>query len=132
MVQKIHGVRLSVQEKRIWRSKNIRRDSQACSPKNPTKPKEIITKNKSGNPDSSNNSVAHPEEMLDNETRQATTRSGHNGRGQAKAQTKLTCDVSQAESMLNMCDICYEIHMSQNSSFKFGEIILILFYIKPV
>ena len=47
-------------------------------------PKEIATKNKSGNPDSTSNSLAHPEETLDNETLQATTHSGHNGRGQAK------------------------------------------------
>ena len=52
--------------------------------KNLTKPKEIAMKNKSGNPDSTNNRLAHPEETLDNETLHVTTRSGHNGRGQAK------------------------------------------------
>ena len=55
--------------------------------KNHAKPNEIVAKNKSGNPDSTNNRLAHPEETLDNEALQATTRSGHNGRGQAKAQT---------------------------------------------
>ena len=55
--------------------------------KNVAKPKEIVKKNKCGNPDSTNNSFAHPEEMLDNETLQATTRSVQNGRGQAKAKT---------------------------------------------
>ena len=78
-----------------------------CSSKNLTKPKEIVTKNKSVSPDSTNNSLAHPEETLDSETLQATIRSGHNGRVQAKAQTELTCAVSQTERMLNMCEIDY-------------------------
>ena len=43
-----------------------------------------------------------PEETIVNETLQATTRLGHNGRGQAKAQTELTCAVSQAEHILTM------------------------------
>ena len=34
--------------------------------KNPAKPKEIVTKNKSGKPDSTNHSLVHPDEMLDN------------------------------------------------------------------
>ena len=71
-------------------------------------------KNKSGKPDFTNNSLLHPEEMLDNETLPATNRSGHNGRGQAKAQTKLMCAVSQAERILNMCEISYEIHISHS------------------
>ena len=57
--------------------------------KNPAKPKEIVTKNKSGNPDSTNNSLAHPDETHDNETLQATTRSGHNGRGQAQSANRI-------------------------------------------
>ena len=92
----------------------------------------MVTKNKSGNPDSTNNSLAHPEEMLDNETLQATARSGHIGRGQVKTQTKMTCAVSQVEHILNLCEIGYEIHIFFNFSFKFGGIILILFNIKPV
>ena len=67
------------------------------------KPKDIATKNKSGNQDSTKISLAHPEETLDNETLQATTRSGHNGRGQGKAQTVLTLAGSQAERILNIC-----------------------------
>ena len=43
-----------------------------------------------------------------------TTRSGHNGVGQAKAQAELTSTESQAESILNMCEIGYEIHISLN------------------
>ena len=62
-------------------------------------------KNKSGNPDSTKNSLAHPEEALVNETLLTTTRSGQSGRGKAKAQTELTCAVSQAE---RMCEIGYE------------------------
>ena len=42
------------------------------------------------------------------------------------------CAVSQAEHILNMCEIGYEIHISLNFSFKFGGIIVILFNIKPV
>ena len=100
--------------------------------KNLAMPKEIVTKNKSGNPDSTNNSLSHPVETLDNETLQATTRSGLNDRGQAKAQTELTCAVYQAERIFHMCEIGYEILISLNFSFKFGGLILILFNIEPV
>ena len=72
-----------------------------CSPKNIVKPKEIVIKKKSGNPDSTNNSLANPDETLDNKTIQSTTRSGRNGGGQAEAQTELTSAVSQAERILN-------------------------------
>ena len=72
-------------------AKNIRRDGRACLLKSLTKPQKIVTREKSGNSDSTNNSLAHPEDTLDNETLQATTRSGHNSRRQAKAQTELTC-----------------------------------------
>ena len=41
-------------------------------------------KNKSGDPDSTNNSLAHYVETLNNESLQATTRSDYDGRGQAK------------------------------------------------
>ena len=94
--------------------------------------KKIVTKNKSRNSDFTNNSLAHPEKTLDNKTLQDTTHSGHDGRGQAKAQTELTCAVSQAERMLNMCEIGYIIHISLNFSFYLGGIILILSNIKPV
>ena len=70
--------------------------------KNCVMPKEIVIKIKSGNPDATNNCLACNEEALDNETLQATTRSGHTDRGQAKAQTELTCALSQAEHILNM------------------------------
>ena len=76
-------------------------------------------KNESGYPDSTNNSLAHPEETLDNETLQTTARSDHNGKEQTKAQTELTCAVSQAERILNICEMSYEIHISLNFSFKF-------------
>ena len=125
-----------MQEKRIWMTKNTRRDSRTCPQKNLAKPKKIVMMSKSGNPDYTNNIFAHPEETLHNETPQAITRSGHNGRGQAKAQTELTCAVSRARHILNMCEIRYENHISLNFSFKFGGIILeewiILFNIKPV
>ena len=55
----------------------------------------MATKNKYVNPDATNNSLAYPEETLDNETLKATTRSGHNGRGQAKSQKRTdVCRVS--------------------------------------
>ena len=66
--------RLFVQEKRIWTTKSFRRDGRACSQKNLAKPKEIVMKNKSRNQDSTNNSLAHPEETLNNKNLQATTR----------------------------------------------------------
>ena len=84
-------------------------------------------KNKSGNPDSTNNSLAHPEETLDNESLQATTRSGHNGTGQAKSQNELTYALSQSEHIFNMREIGYEIHISLNLSIKYGGIIPILY-----
>ena len=70
-------------EKTICTTKNIRRDGKACLQKKLAKSKEIVTK-KSGNQYSTNNSLAHSKERLDSETPQATTRSGHIGRGQAK------------------------------------------------
>ena len=74
----------------------------------------------------------HIEESFDNETLQVTAHSGHNDIGQeVKAQTGLTCVMSQTESILIMCEIGYEIHISLNFSFKCGRIILILFNIKP-
>ena len=84
-------------------------------------------KNKSGNPDSTNNSLAHPEETLDNETLHATT--SHNGTGHSK--TELKCAVSQAEHTLSMYEISYDMHTYLNFTFKFGGIILILLNIKP-
>ena len=76
--------------------------------------------------------MTHAEETLYDENLQATTCSDHNGRGQEKVPNELTCAVSQAEHILNMCEIGYEIHILLNFSFKFGGIILILFKIKPV
>ena len=119
MALRIQRGRLFVQEKKIWMAKNIRRDGRACLQKNLARPKEIFTTNKSGNPDSSNNSLVHPWETLDKEILQATTRSGHNSRGQAKMQTKLMCAMSQAECILDMSEIGYEIHISLNFSFQF-------------
>ena len=72
-------------EKDLGDQKQQKRPSSMCG-KNLAMPKEMVTKNKSRKPDSINHSLAHPEETLDNETTQATTRSGHNSRGQAKAQ----------------------------------------------
>ena len=46
--------------------------------------------------------------------------------------TELTCAVSLAGRILNMCQIGYDIHISLNFSFEFGGIILMLFIIMPV
>ena len=111
MAQKIQRGRLSVQKKMIWTTKTLE-ETVECACKKIYK--EIVRKNKSGNPDSTNNSLGHPEETLDNETLQATTRSCHNDRVQRKVQSELTYAVPQAERILNMCEIGYEIHISQN------------------
>ena len=66
--------------------------------------------------DSNNNSLVHPEEALDNETLQATTQSDDIGRGQAKSETELTCDVSQAYWTWTISVMKYKY---QNFSFKF-------------
>ena len=80
--------------------------------KNLVKHKEIVTKKKSGNQDSTNSSLSRPEKTLENETLQATTRSDDKGRGQVKAQTEWRCAVCQAERILNMCEIGYDIHIT--------------------
>ena len=132
MAQKNHGGRLFVQEKRIWMTKEHQKRRSSVIVKKSCKIQRNSTKNKPGNANSTNNCLVHPEETPDNVTLQATTRSGHIDRGKAKAQTELTCAVSQAERILNMCEIGYEIHTSLNFSFKFGGVIHILFNINPV
>ena len=94
-------------------------------------PKEIVTKSKSGNSDSTNNSLAHPEETLDNETLQATTRQAIAEEDKRKRKPNRRVK-SQVERILNICEIGHEIHISLNFSFKFGGIILILLNIRPV
>ena len=59
------------------------------------KTKKIVTKNKYGNQDSTNNSLAHPVEMHDNETLQLIQ--AITAEDKQKKQTKLTFAVSQAE-----------------------------------
>ena len=46
--------------------------------------------------------------------------------------TELTCAVSLAGRILNICEIGKEIYISLNFSFKFGGIIPMMFIIKPV
>ena len=110
-------------EKSIRTTKNIRRGGSVCK-KNLAKHKEVTTKNKRGKPDSTNNSLAHSEETLDNENLQATTRSGHNSRGQAKAQTELTCAVSQAERILNIGTVCHSIFNLISTNIQVVNILL--------
>ena len=45
---------------------------------------------------------------------------------------ELACDVYQAERILNIYEIGYEIHISLNFLFIFGVKMLIMFNIKPV
>ena len=67
-----HGTRTSKRRKVVCAGENDLYDQKhhkrrlSVSVKKSCKTKEIITTNKSGNPDSTNNSLAHPEEMLDN------------------------------------------------------------------
>ena len=88
MAQKIQRGRLFVQIKRSGQPKHQKRRSEVFV-KNLAKPQKIVTKNKSENQDSFNNSLAHPEETFDNETQQDSIRSDHNSRGQWKAQNFL-------------------------------------------
>ena len=60
-------------------------DTSSVFLRNLVRPMEFVAKNMSGNPDSTSNSVAHPDETLDNETLQATTRSDHDVREQAQS-----------------------------------------------
>ena len=92
MAQNIQKGRLFIQEKRIWMTKSIKRHGRACLKKNLAR----VMKNTSENPDSTINILAHSEETVDDKALQAITPSGHNGRGQVKAQTELAYAVSQA------------------------------------
>ena len=75
-----------MQENMIWTTTKIKNRRSCAFVKKSCKTKIIVTKNKSGNPDSTINSLPHTEETLDNETPiQATTRSSDDGRGHAKA-----------------------------------------------
>ena len=67
MAHKIQIGKLFVLEERIWTTKNIRRDVWSMLLKNLAKPTKMVKKNKSVNQDSTNNSLAHLEETLDNE-----------------------------------------------------------------
>ena len=71
-------------------------------------------KNTSENPDSTINSLTHYEETVNDKALQAITPSGHNGRGQVKAQTELAYAVSQALCILDMC----QIHISRKFTFN--------------
>ena len=69
-----------MQSKSIWTTSNNERQGRADSPNTLAKPQKIRKKSKSGNPDSSNDSLAGSKETLGNETLQIAARSGHNSR----------------------------------------------------
>ena len=59
---------------------NSRREGRADSSNTLAKPQKIHKKNKHGDPDTSNDSLAGSKEMFGNETLQIVARSGHNCR----------------------------------------------------
>ena len=91
MAEKTQRGRLFVQEKRIWTTKKHQKKQWSMFVGKCCKAQRNCYPKKYGNPNSTNNSLAHSEEMLDNETLQATTRSSHDVRGQVKARTILCC-----------------------------------------
>ena len=121
MGQKTQRGRLFVHEKRIWTTENIRRYGRACSYKNLAKPKEIVTKNKSGNQDSTNNSLAMWREWYmyplllhtkSNYSRESLPPCGLLPKTCCSVfgrcwSTELTCIMSQVERILNIFEIFY-------------------------
>ena len=67
-----------MQSKRIWTTSNSRRKGRADSPNTLAKPQKVYKKNKYGDPDTSNDSLAGSKKTLGNETLQTAGRSGHN------------------------------------------------------
>ena len=57
-----------MQEKNYLDNQNHLNSRLSMFVENFERPKEIVAKNKSGNTDSTNNSLVHPEETFDNET----------------------------------------------------------------
>ena len=78
LAKKIPRQRTSVQSKRIWTTSNSGGEGRVGSPNTLAKPQKVH--NKSGEPDSSNDSLASTKETLGNETLQTAACSGHNGR----------------------------------------------------
>ena len=78
--QKIQKHRLSVQSKKVWTASNMNREVRAGSRNTLAKPQKVRKKNKSGNPDSSSDSVAGSKEALGIETLQTAVRSDRKGR----------------------------------------------------
>ena len=76
--KEIRRRRLPVQSKRIWTTSNSRRKGRVVSPNTLAKPQKVYKKNKYGDPDTSNDSLAGSKETFGNETLQTAGRSGHN------------------------------------------------------
>ena len=66
-----------MQSKRIWTTSNSRREGRADSPNTLAKPQKVY-KNKYGDPDISNDSLAGSKETFGNETLQTAGCSDHN------------------------------------------------------
>ena len=67
-----------MQSKRIWTTSSSRWKGRADSPNTLAKPQKVYKKNKNGDPDTSNDSLAGSKETFGNETLQTAGRSGHN------------------------------------------------------
>ena len=86
--QKIPRRRMPVQNKRIWTTSNSGGEGRAGSPNTLAKPQKVHKKNKSGDSDSSNDSLASTKETLGNETLQTAARSDHNVQADDKQKRK--------------------------------------------
>ena len=69
-----------MQTKKIWTTSDIGREGRANSPNTLANPQKVRKKSKSGNPNSSNDSLTGIKGTLEDETLQAATRLIHNGR----------------------------------------------------
>ena len=67
-----------MQSKRIWTTSNSIREGPADLPNTFVKPQKVNKKNKYGDPNTSNDSLAGSKEKFANETIQTAGRSGHN------------------------------------------------------
>ena len=72
---KFQNGRLSVHSKKIWTTSNIRRNGWMGPGNNFAKPQKTYNKNRSGNADASNDSLAWDKEMLMSDTLQTAARS---------------------------------------------------------
>ena len=78
--KEIRKQRMSVQNKRIWTTSNSRREGRAGPSNTLANPQKVYKKNKYGDPNTSNDSLAVSKETFGNETLQTAAYSGHDCR----------------------------------------------------